>query len=432
MSELSQQIESLVLGSAGLSALAEQFRSNQTRAWLVGGVIRDLLLERPVSDVDIATTEDPTAIAKSWAREVSGRWFWLDVERKQSRVLLPDNLMVDFAPLRARSIEEDQLLRDFTINSLAFPLYPVQDQAAVLDPFEGQLHMERRQLFLCSGQSFNDDPLRLLKGIRHAVTLDLQVSPDCFEQMQLKATLIRQVAGERIRDEFGKILSSVRAVEGIRLMLRTGVAEALFGPAKPSWNEGEALDSLQRLHDQIRVIQQKIEQEMDEDGKDEIFPQTALFLLARWIELYAPHNLPDLLHKHLRLSRHQQKLIQALQHNPGRQWLSHALEATDSRQQALLVEQLGYAPAEQLIYLSLTEDELLFKHAILLTHSFRQHQVCGRVPDLIKGDQLEYLLRGRPKHEIGIWQNHLKVAEIAGEIKTTKEATSWLIQQLSN
>jgi len=431
MSELRQQINSFLHGSSALSALIEQFQQHQIRAWLVGGAIRDLILNRPVTDIDIAIAGDPTAIAKDWAGEVSGRWFWLDAERKQSRVLLAENLNVDFAPLRAASIEEDQLLRDFTINSLAFPLYLPQEQADLLDPFDGQQHMESHQLFLCSNRSYVDDPLRLLKGVRHAVSLELQVNPDCFEQMQLKATLLRQVAGERIRDELGKILASDKAVDGIRLMLRTGLIEALMGPAKSSWDEAEALDSLQRLQDQIRLIHQKIEQEIDEAGREEIFPQKAIFLLAKLIEHYAPHNLPDLLHKTIRLSRHQQKLIQALQQHPGQQWLSHVVNATDSRQQALLVEQLGFSPIEQLIYLSLTEDELLFKDAILLSHSFRQHQVCGRIPDLIKGDQLEYLLRGRPKDEIGIWQNHLKIAEIAGEIRSTREATSWLTQQLS-
>ena len=432
MGGLQQQIESFLLGSDALKLLSERLQENRLRAWLVGGAIRDLLLERPVTDVDIATSDDPTLLVKDWSAEVSGRWFWLDAERKQCRVLLSDNLTVDFAPLRAGSIEEDLLLRDFTINSLAFPIDASQDRpASLLDQFDGQQHIEERLLVPCSKRSFLDDPLRLLKGIRHAVTLNMEISPDCFEQMQLKASLIGRVAGERIRDELGKIFAGDKALDGIRLLLRTGILAALFGPAGSSWEEGRAFDSLRRLWDQIRTIQQKIEQEMNEDGREEVFPQKAVFLLAKLIELYAPHNLPDLLHKKLRLSRHQQKLIQALQQHPGPQWIARAATVNDSRQQALLVEQLGFAPTEQLIYLSLTENELLFKHAILLSHAFRKHQVCGRVPDLIDGDQLEYLLRGRPKHEIGIWQNHLKVAEIAGEISSTRDATTWLLQQLS-
>jgi len=370
-------------------------------------------------------------LAKNWAGEVSGRWFWLDEKRKQSRVLLPDGLFVDFSPLRAGNIDSDLSLRDFTINSLAYPLHLPPSEASLLDLFEGLRHIELRQLVCCSKQSFSDDPLRLLKGIRHAVCLDFEISPDCFEQMQLKGALIKQVAGERIRDEIGKILTADQAVNGIRLMLRTGQIGALMGPPKPSWQEGVALDSLQRLRQQIRDLQGKTELDVEEDSKEDIFSQKAMFLLAKLIELYAPQNLPDLLHRKLRLSRHQQKLIQALQHNPGAKWLTRSFEITDSRQQALLVEQLGFAPSEQLIYLSLTENEMLFKQAILLAHAFRKHQKFGRVPDLIKGDQLEYLLRGRPKDEFGIWQNHLKVAEIAGEIKNTREATSWLIQQLS-
>jgi tRNA nucleotidyltransferase/poly(A) polymerase len=248
--------------------------------------------------------------------------------------------------------------------------------------------------------------------------------------MQLKASLVKQVAGERIRDEFGKILASERAVEGIRIMLRIGLVEALWGPEKPTWREAEALAALQLLRARIKELQVRTEEGMTDEGREELFPQKAIFLLAKWIEYYAPMNLPDLLHKKLRLSRHQQKLIQALQRHPGPQWLSRAASVSDSRQQALLVEQLDYAPMDQLVYLSLTEEQLTFERAILLSHAFRKHQVCGRIPDLIEGGQLEYLLRGRPKHEIGIWQNHLKAAEIAGEIASTRDATTWLTQQL--
>jgi tRNA nucleotidyltransferase/poly(A) polymerase len=431
MSALAQQIEAFFQSSVALTDLVGKIRQGRTRAWLVGGAIRDLLLQRPLADVDIATDGDPTELAKSWAAGASGRWFWLDAERRQSRVLLPKNLVVDFAPLRAASIEEDLLARDFTLNSLAYPLHATPNPPAVLDLFEGRQHIRQHQLALCSERSFITDPLRLLKGIRHAVILKLQFAPECFAQMQLKATLIRQVPGERLRDELGKILAAERAVDGIRMMLRTGLLAALFGPAQASWHEGHALDSLQRLQDQIRIIQKSIEHELDEEGRDETFPQKAIFLLAKLLELYSPHNLPDLLHKKLRLSRQQQKLIQSLQQNPGSQWLARAVEATDGRQQALLVEQLGFAPIEQLIYLSLTEDELVFKRAILLSHAFRQHQVCGRVPDLIKGERLESLLQGRPKHEIGIWQNHLKLAEIAGKIGSASDADQWLNEQLS-
>ncbi len=428
---LHPQLKKLLSETPSLNVLLDMIDEQDLNAWFVGGLLRDMLLKRPLKDVDLAFAEDPTSLAKSWAREVRGRWFWLDQERNQSRVLLRTGLTVDFAPLRAKTLEEDLRLRDFTINSMAYPILPPFYSGKLIDLTNSVEDLRANKIRCCSDESFLDDPLRMLKGIRHAVTLDMQFNGDCFLQMQLKATRIRMAAGERVKDELGKILASDKPVEGIRLLLHSGLLAALFGPAGAGWNETKALIELKQLHGNIRKIQQKTAGDFSAADIDDVFPQKALFMLGRLLELYAPQNLPDLLHSRLRLSRYQQRLLVAMQVPKDLNWLLSALQVKNSRMQALLVEKLGSGETEQLIYLSLCHRELSFEQAILLSHAFRKHQKLGRIPDLIDGERLQQLLQDRPKQEIGDWLRQIKAAEIAGEISSVAQAENWLKEKLS-
>ncbi len=414
-----------------MNVLLDMIDEQESQAWFVGGLLRDLLLKREVTDVDLVFDQDPTRLAKDWAREVCGRWFWLDPERKQSRVLLRTGLIVDFVPLRSKTIAEDLLLRDFTLNAMAYPIVPPFYSVKHLDPTGGAEDLQNATLRCCSTRAFSDDPLRMLKGIRHAVTLNMQFDAECFEQLQLKSGLIQKVAGERIRDELGKTLASPRAIQGVRLLLRSGLLAALFGPAGPAWNEAHALETLELMQKKILSLQRRVERDLSLDDKNESFPQKALFLLARLLELYAPENLPDLLHRRLRLSRYQQRLVLAVQEPAEIDRLLAAPKFSSTRQQALAVEQSVQTDTEQLIYFSLCDERFPFDQAILLSHAFRTHQKLGRIPDLISGDRLSEFIPGLAGSDIGEWQKKIKNAEIAGEITTEEQVENWLEKQLS-
>ncbi|HEY5673223.1 MAG TPA: hypothetical protein VIR78_05945 [Malonomonas sp.] len=411
--------------------LVKQIRQQRLDAWLVGGLLRDLLLQRRISDIDLATGSDPTPLAKQWAGQVGGRWFWLDQQRLQSRVLLKNRLTVDFAPLRAETIGEDQVLRDFTINSLAFPLHQDFKSAEILDPLGAINHLQQHKLQVCSARSFVDDPLRMLKGIRHLVTLDLQPADETLTQLRQHAPLLEKVAGERIRDELGRIFAADNCFAGIRLLMETGLLSALFGPAGQQWNESSSLKVLLALEQQMSLAGLKVSAQAPALDSHEIFSHHALFLLAALLQCYAAINLPDLLHHRLRLSRQQQRLVIALQTVPAEDWFSAATEAADSRRQALIVEQLGYAADEQLLYLAICPNALSYKRALELRRSFIKHQQLGRVPDLINGERIRDLLPELSGQEIGLWLQRIKAAEIAGEIATATDAVNFLKNQIS-
>ena len=431
MNKLNQQLIQLTKELPAIEALVELIHKQQLEAWLVGGALRDLLLQRSISDLDLATVADPTPLAKQWARQVNGRWFWLDPQRQQSRVLLKNSLTVDFAPLRAKSIAEDQLLRDFTINSLAFPLHQSLASASVLDPLQGEKHLQQNRLQVCSARSFVDDPLRMLKGVRHVATLNLHATAETLEQLRQHARLLETVAGERIREELGRIFSAQNCFVGLRLLIDTGLLAALFGPAGPNWNEAGAFNALLALEQQMSLVGLTASEDPDSLEQHEYFSHQTLFLLAALLKQYAPQNLPDLLHRRLRLSRQQQRLLIALQTEPPGTWFSRVTGSLSRRRQALLVEQLGAAADEQLLYLAICPNDLTYQRALDLRQAFIEQQQLGRIPDLLGGELIGELLPGHSGQEIGLWQQRIKAAEIAGEIATVAEATNLIKDQIS-
>jgi len=349
----------------------------------------------------------------------------------QSRVILEHGLTVDFAPLRAKSVNEDLALRDFTINSLAFPLHQDFATATVLDPLEGIQHVEQRLLQTCSEQSFIDDPLRMLKGIRHAASLGMQLTEETFLQVRRHATLIGQVAGERIREELGQIFSADQCFAGIKLLMESGLLAAMFGPPGSSWNESTALKALLACEQQMSLAGLQVPRTDEFQQGSEPYSHHTLFLLAALFNCYQPQNLPNLLHLRLRLSRRQQKLLLALQQQPADDWFSSVTGSLSGRQQALFVEQLGYAPDEQLLYLAIRPNDLTYPRALELRQSFIAHQRLGRVPDLLGGELIRELLTGDAGLQIGLWQKRLKVAEMTGKISNSDEALKFLKEKIS-
>jgi len=200
-------------------------------AYIVGGAIRDALLEHPIKDVDIIFPEDPTELAKSFARQMSGSWFWLDKDRRQSRVVFnadvnsPD---FDFAPFRAPTLGQDLLDRDFTINAMAISLTAECLENELVDPLCGVDDLRNNVLRMVGSRTFTSDPLRIIKGIRHATVLGVEPEQETLCSMQREVTGLYRIADERIRQEIWGILASKNASRGLRLLSSSLVGNYLF------------------------------------------------------------------------------------------------------------------------------------------------------------------------------------------------------------
>ncbi len=209
-------------------------------AYIVGGAIRDALLELPINDVDIIFPDDPTELAKSFARQMNGSWFWLDKDRRQSRVVFnadvnsPD---FDFAPFRAPTLGQDLLDRDFTINAMAISLKADSTENELVDPLCGVDDLRNKVLRMVGSRTFTSDPLRIIKGIRHATVLGVEPEQETLRSMQREVTGLYRVADERIRQEIWGILTSNNVARGLRLLSSSLVGNYLFSKDYSSLTE---------------------------------------------------------------------------------------------------------------------------------------------------------------------------------------------------
>ena len=411
-----------------LESLIALINTSSADYWLVGGCLRNFLLDLPQTDIDIACSIDPTILAKQWAAEVDGHWFWLDSNRCQSRVLLPSGLEIDFNPLKGSSIEKDLQLRDFTVNSLALLLDTSFPESQFLDPLSGVEHLKAKKLKMCSPESFSDDPLRILKGVRHAVSLGFEFESNTWRQLCGSVPLLVKIAGERIRDELWKILASDNVAKGVNILHESTILEILLGPPGHGWNLERDLDRIAELGLILRSYAEVDFPELELAGAISV---REIILFAQLIRLYSPSGLQDLLHNRLRLSRHLQRITEALQQEPAPEFFS-LIEKTDSqRREALLIEQLEPFSAIKIFYWGVCSGKLDLSRFKLLIASFTALQQFGRIPDLFNGKQIAAVLEGVFTKQIGYWQSQIKLAEINGEIRTSKEAEKWLKSKLS-
>ena len=200
-----------------LDVLSEVFDGEE--AWLVGGAVRDQLLGRAVLDLDVAC-RDPEGAARVLRTRAGDAVFPLNERFGAWRVLLDEGTIVDFSPLKGDSIEADLAERDFTVNAVAVPVAG----GDYVDPFGGRTDIDDRVLRLVSDRVFDDDPLRLLRGVRLEEELGFRLDPEAEAATRVKAPLLVRAAGERILDELGRL-----GPHGIERLAELGLLEPLGG-----------------------------------------------------------------------------------------------------------------------------------------------------------------------------------------------------------
>ena len=178
-----------------------------TRVYLVGGAIRDLLLERPVKDLDFVQPHGSIQLAKAVSRRLNGAVYTLDDVRHSARVILrqgkADEQVLDFTSFIGENLEQDLRQRDFTINAMAVDLDAPEE---LIDPLGGQADLLLKKLRLCGPDSLIADPIRVLRGVRLIATYNLGYELEIIKEMRVAIRKIGAVSGERIRDELFKCL----------------------------------------------------------------------------------------------------------------------------------------------------------------------------------------------------------------------------------
>jgi poly(A) polymerase len=194
-------------------------------AWLVGGAVRDRLLDRPTDDLDLVVDADVGAAAKTLARAVRGPAFELSDEFGAWRVLAGDrSWQADLSPLRGGSLEADLALRDFTVNAIAEPLAGGER----IDPHDGARDLAARRLRAVGPQAFADDPLRVLRLVRLAAELALEPEPATIALARDEAPRVAAVAQERVFAELKRVVAGDAVLRSLGRMDELGLTAAIL------------------------------------------------------------------------------------------------------------------------------------------------------------------------------------------------------------
>lgn len=203
-------------------------------AYFVGGSVRDALLNRPIHDVDIASSSYPEETKRIFERTI-------DVGIEHGTVLvLEDNHEYEVTTFRTediyvdyrrpshvtfvRSLKEDLKRRDFTINALA-----LDETGNVIDLFEG-LNDLKHQILRAVGtpsERFTEDALRIMRGFRFQATLGFALDKDTFNAMKMCAPLLEKISVERTFIEFDKLLTAFYWRKGLKSLIASGATDYL-------------------------------------------------------------------------------------------------------------------------------------------------------------------------------------------------------------
>ncbi|MEO6867943.1 MAG: hypothetical protein ABI200_07970, partial [Gaiellales bacterium] len=195
--------------------------------WLVGGVVRDALLERPLLDVDLATSADPERIARQLANAHGGTAFPLGDDFGCWRVTAgsDEQRQFDVCALRGGTLSSDLAARDFTANALAVSLV---GEALIVDEHGGLQDIEQRRLRMVSESSLDDDPLRMLRAARIAHLLNWRIDDATVAAIRSRAARATEPAGERTFAELRLLLLHPEARRGWRLLEQLGLDAVLL------------------------------------------------------------------------------------------------------------------------------------------------------------------------------------------------------------
>ena len=213
------------LAAAPVVAAARRGLEGGAEAWIVGGAVRDAVLGREVTDLDLAVAGDPGAAAKAIAKEIGEHAFELSAEFGTWRVVASGHgWQIDVTALRGGGIEADLAARDFTIGAVAVPLAGGDP----LDPYAGLVDLADGRLRAVGEQSFGDDPLRLLRAPRLAAELELEIEPRTVSLARAAAPRAADPAGERQLTELRQLLGGPDPLRGLRLLDELGVTAVVL------------------------------------------------------------------------------------------------------------------------------------------------------------------------------------------------------------
>ncbi len=210
--------------------------------YIVGGYVRDLMLGRPLTDVDLMVVGNGISYALKLAKKLKIKTV-VPFEKFGTAQIQSEDGIIEVATARVETydsdsrkpkvssadLEEDLSRRDFTVNAMAISLSG-ESRGELWDPYSGMRDLQERLLRtpLDPDSTFSDDPLRMLRAVRFAAQLDFQIDKPVAQSIIRQAKRIEIVSAERITAEFYKILETTVPSIGLDLLQQVGLMEIVF------------------------------------------------------------------------------------------------------------------------------------------------------------------------------------------------------------
>lgn len=240
------QIEMLRKIPKPVLEVLQEIQKNGFEAYIVGGCVRDLIMDRMPNDWDITTNAEPEKITAIFSDSFYENDFGT-VGVKVEKFLNNGNLKPDrehdvievttyriettYSDRRrpdeikfAKTLQEDLSRRDFTMNAIALSLKNEKD-FEIVDLYGGQNDIQNKIIRTVGNadERFNEDALRIMRAIRFHAQLGFEIEKNTFQALEKNISLVDHVALERIKDEFSKIIMSDNPAEGVDMMQKTGL-----------------------------------------------------------------------------------------------------------------------------------------------------------------------------------------------------------------
>ena len=265
-----------------LKVVTKVSKEEDKSAYVVGGFVRDLIMEKELNDIDIMVVGDGIDFAKKIA-------FGIGVKKivpfaKFGTALIPnENIQVEIASAREEKynsesrkpskiiytdLQGDLVRRDFTINAMAMHISS-ENFGLLTDPYNGLADIENKILKtpLDPDETFSEDPLRMMRAAYFASKLGFIIEDKCIDSMKRQSERIKIVSWERIRDELFKILKTKKPSIGLRILQETGLMkivfpeiDAMYGIEQTAeWNHKDIFNHTLQVVDNAAKLTDKME-----------------------------------------------------------------------------------------------------------------------------------------------------------------------------
>ncbi len=217
--------------------VVETLENGGFEAFLVGGCVRDLMIDREPKDWDITTNAKPEEIMRVFPDSFYENTFGtvgvkIDTENNTLKVIevTPYRIEGEYSDNRhpdtvvfSQKLEDDLQRRDFTMNSLAYSV----SNNEVIDLYGGKKDIKDKIIRTVgdADKRFNEDGLRILRAVRLSAELEFEIEEKTEKSILLNSSLLKNISKERIRDEFTKIIMSKNPMKGILMMKKLGILE---------------------------------------------------------------------------------------------------------------------------------------------------------------------------------------------------------------